>query len=98
MVAFLKKIVIFAIVVGVGWFIMAHHFIIVDGPVPLMFRKGKLTLQYTIVSTKGKELSKVMAIQELWDDGIGREFVKAGMITEDEYQAFKAKMEGTDYY
>jgi len=96
--AFIKKIIIIAVVCGLGWFIMAHHFIIVDKPVPLMFRKGKLTLQYTIVSTKGKELSKVMSIQELWDDGIGQEFLKAGLITEDELEMQRQKMAGEDYY
>ena len=97
MVAFLKKIVIFAVVLGIGYLFMGYHYIIVDKPVPLMFKKSKLTLKYTIVSTKGKELSKVMGIQELWDDGIGKEFLKAGLITDDEYAAFESKMEAKKY-
>ena len=98
--AFLKKIVIIAVVLGIGYLFMGYHYIIVDKLVPLMFKKSQLTLKYTIVSTKGKDLKKVMSIPELWDDGIGEEFLKAGMITEDEYVSFKAKMEGEedDYY
>ena len=96
--AFLKKIAIIAAVCFIGYLFMGYHYIIVDKPIPLMFKKSKLTLKYTVVSTKGKDLKKVMAIQELWDDGIGKEFLKAGLIKEDEYVSFKAKMEGEDDY
>ncbi|MFC1495092.1 hypothetical protein ACFL6W_07425 [Thermodesulfobacteriota bacterium] len=94
--AFLKKIVIIAIVCAIGYLFMGYHYIIVDKPVPLMFKKSQLTLKYTIVSTKGKDLKKVMSIPELWNDGIGEEFYKAGLITEDELELFRAKMEGED--
>ena len=95
---FLKKIIVIAIVCAIGYFVLGFHYIIVDKPFPLVFKKSKLTLQYTIVSTKGKELNKVMSIQELWDDGIGEEFLKAGLITEDELEMQRQKMAGEDYY
>jgi hypothetical protein len=95
---FFKKILVIAIVCAIGYVILGFHYIIVDKPMPLVFKKGKLTLQYTIVSTKGKDLKKVMAIQELWDDGIGEEFLKAGLIKEGELEQMRQKMAGEDYY
>jgi len=92
-----KKIAIFAAVGALGYFILAYHYIVIDNSVS-MLKKSKLTLQYTIFSTKGKPVEKVLSIPELWNDGVGELLVEKRKISEDQLEMYKQKMEEEEYY
>lgn len=95
---FLKKVITIAVICAIGYLILGYHYIILDGPIPHMLKKSKLTLKYTIYSTQGKEMNRVMSVPQLWNDGIGDLLLKEGKITEDELEAQKQKMEGDEEY
>ena len=100
MPAFLKKILTIGIICAVCYVILAYHYIVVDKSVKIL-KKSELTLKYTIFSTKGKTVEKVLSIPELWDDGIGELLVDAGKISEEKLEAYRlrkeAEEEGDDY-
>jgi len=81
----LKKIAIWAIVIGIGYFILSHHFILVNSTVK-MLKKSSLTLNYTFFNAKGKANKTILAIKELRDDGIGELLVEMGKMTDDELE------------
>ena len=81
----LKKIAIWAIVIGIGYFILSNHFILVNSTVKLL-KKSSLTLNYTFFNAKGKANKTILAIKELRDDGIGELLVEEGRMTEDELE------------
>jgi len=89
---FLKKIVIVAIIVAIGYALLGYHYIIIGKSVK-MLKKSNLTLQYTIFNTKGKEASKILSIEPLWEDGIGDLLAEQGMISEEQLELYKEKME-----
>lgn len=90
--AFLKKLIIFGIIGSLAYFILAYHYIVIDNSVSLL-KKEKLTLQYTIFSTKGKDIEKVLAVPELWKDGIGELLVQKKKLTEEQLEMYKQKKE-----
>ena len=79
----LKKLVIWAVILGCGYFILSHHFIFIGSDLALL-KKSRLTLEYTIFSTQGKSIESIMNVDELRDDGIGTLLVEKGKITEDQ--------------
>ena len=81
----LKKIAIWVIVIGIGYFILSHHFILVGSTVKLL-KKSNLTLNYTFFNAKGKANKTILAIKELRDDGIGELLVDVGRMTDDELE------------
>jgi len=81
----LKKIAIWAIVIGIGYFILSNHFILVNSTVKLL-KKSSLTLNYTFFNAKGKANKTILAIKELRDDGIGELLVEEGRMTDDELE------------
>ena len=81
----LKKIAIWAIVLGIAYFILSHHFILVNSTVKLL-KKSSLTLNYTFFNAKGKANKTILAIKELRDDGIGELLVEMGKMTDDELE------------
>ena len=81
----LKKIAIWAIVIGIGYFILSNHFIMVNSTVKLL-KKSSLTLNYTFFNAKGKANKTILAIKELRDDGIGELLVEEGRMTDDELE------------
>ena len=99
MQAFFKKILTLAIICTIGYFILAYHYIIINKSVRFL-KKSELTLKYTFFSTKGKEIKNILAIPELWDDGIGELLVKEKVISEDDlekYQIMKEAEEEEEY-
>lgn len=95
---FAKKIVIFAIIAAVLYFILGYHYIIVDNSItPKMLKKSELTLKYTVFSTKGKTVDKILSVPELWNDGIGELLLKEGMISEERLEMYKDKLEDEKY-
>lgn len=79
--AFIKKILIWAVIIWIGYFILSHHFIIIGHSVKVL-KKSHLTLEYTIYNAKGKSNKTILAIDELREDGIGDILLEAGLITE----------------
>jgi hypothetical protein len=80
----LKKMAIWIIVIGIGYFILSHHFILVNSTVKLL-KKSDLTLNYTFFNAKGKTNKTILAIKVLRDDGIGELLVDVGRMTDDEF-------------
>jgi hypothetical protein len=86
----LKKLVIWAVILACGYFILGHHFIFIGSDLQLL-KKSKLTLEYTIFSTQGKSIESIMNVDDLRNDGIGRLLVEKGKITEDQLEAILEK-------
>jgi hypothetical protein len=78
----LKKLIIWAVILLCGYFILSNHFIFIGSSVQLL-KKSRLTLEYTLFSTQGKSVESIMNVDVLREDGIGRLLVEKGMITED---------------
>ena len=86
----LKKLVIWAVILAFGYFILSHHFIFIGSDLQLL-KKSRLTLEYTIFSTQGKSIESIMNVDDLRNDGIGRLLVEKGKITEDQLEAILEK-------
>ena len=93
--AFLKKIVIIALIVAILYALLGYHYIFIDKSVKIL-KKSNLTLKYTIFSTKGKRMESVLSIPELWEDGIGELLMEEGKISEETLDLYRIKMEGDD--
>ncbi len=93
---FLKKVVIVAVIVAIGYALLGYHYIIIGKSVK-MLKKSTLTLQYTIFNTKGKEMSRILSIEPLWEDGIGDLLVEQGIISEEQLELYKEEMEEEEY-
>ena len=88
----LKKIVMIGLVGGILYMLFGYHFIIVDNSMKLL-KKSTIGLKYTVFSTKGKDVESILAIDDLYYDGIGDVLVEAGLMSEDELVAYEAKQE-----
>ena len=94
--AFVKKIIIFGIIVGICYVLMSYHFIFIGTSVK-MLKKSDPTLKYTIFNTKGKKPEKILGIEELYNDGIGELLVEAGVISKERLELYKDKLEQEKY-
>jgi hypothetical protein len=86
----LKKLIIWAVILVCGYFILSNHFIFIGGSLE-MLKKSRLTLEYTIFSTQGKSVESIMNVDALREDGIGKLLVEKGMATEDQLAAILEK-------
>jgi len=86
----LKKLVIWAVILVCGYFILGTHFIFIGSNLRIL-KKSHLTLEYTIFSTQGKSIESIMNVDDLREDGIGELLVEAGKITEEQLQAILEK-------
>lgn len=86
----LKKLVIWAVIVACGYFVLSHHFIFIGNDMQLL-KKSRLTLEYTFFSTQGKSIESIMNVDDLRNDGIGRLLVQKGKITEDQLETILDK-------
>jgi len=86
----LKKLVLWAVILGCGYFILSHHFIFIGSDLRLL-KKSHLTLEYTIFSTQGKSIESVMDVEVLRNAGIGRLLVEKRKITEEQLDAILEK-------
>ena len=89
---FRKKLLIWAIAGAVVYFVLSYHFIFVENSIKLL-KKSRLTLNYTLFSTKGKTNESILSIDELREDGIGDLLVEAGRLTEQELESLLNKIE-----
>jgi hypothetical protein len=92
---FLKKITFWAVVAAVCYFILSYHFIVVGNGVKLL-KKSNLTLNYTIFSTKHKKLDKILDIDDLREDGIGKILVEAKLLDEEQLEKLMSKYQKSD--
>jgi hypothetical protein len=86
----LKKLVIWAVIVACGYFVLSHHFVFIGSDLQLL-KKSRLTLENTIFSTQGKSIESIMNVDDLRNDGIGRLLVEKGKITQDQLEAILEK-------
>jgi len=86
----LKKLIIWAVIIASGYFVLSHHFIFIGSEMRLL-KKSHLTLEYTIFSTQGKSIESIMNVDDLRKDGIGKLLVEAGKITEEQLDAILEK-------
>ncbi|MFC1891736.1 hypothetical protein ACFLZT_05025, partial [Thermodesulfobacteriota bacterium] len=75
---------------------LSYHFIIIGKSVKLL-EKSERTLEYTIYSTRGKSIEKILSEEKLWDSGIGELFVKEGMMSEEALDMYIQKLEEKNY-
>jgi len=94
---FLKKIVIIAILAGILYALLGYHYIYLGGKSIKMLKKSEYTLKYTFFSTMKKSTEAMLSIPELWNDGIGELLLEEDVITKEEYEKYKLKMEGEGY-
>jgi hypothetical protein len=94
---FLKKIVIIAILAGILYALLGYHYIYLGGKSVKMLKKSEYTLKYTFFSTMKKSTEAMLSIPELWNDGIGELLLEEDVITKEEYEKYKLKMEGEGY-
>jgi len=86
----LKKLIIWAVIIACGYFVLSHHFIFIGSEMRIL-KKSHLTLEYTFFSTQGKSIESIMNVDDLRKDGIGKLLVEAGKITEEQLDAILEK-------
>jgi hypothetical protein len=86
----LKRLIIWAVIIACGYFVLSHHFIFIGSEMRLL-KKSHLTLEYTFFSTQGKSIESIMNVDDLRKDGIGKLLVEAGKITEEQLDAILEK-------
>jgi hypothetical protein len=89
---FLKKILFFAVIAAAVYFLMSYHYIFI-GKQMKMLKKSEFTLKYTFYSVKGRSNESIMAIKDLYKDGIGQLLVDEGQMSEDELNKYRTKMD-----
>ncbi len=97
MVQTLKKYLLYAIIAGFCYMLLAYHFVytgsedvnIMDSV--RMLKKEKLNLRYTFFSVQKKKPDTIMKIDVLRDAGIGDILVEFDIITQDENIALENK-------
>ncbi len=78
---FLKRVIFWGSLGAGLYFLLSYHIIFVGHNVKLL-RKSELTLNHTFFSTQGKKPKKILAIDDLREDGIGDILVEEGLISE----------------
>ena len=94
---FRNKIIVFAILGVVFYFLLSYHFIIINNSVKLL-KKSSLTLEYTIYNAKGKTVEVIMAIDDLREDGIGELLVKMKKMSPQKLELIMMKYEEEEDY
>jgi hypothetical protein len=89
---FLKKILVFAAIAAVAYFLMNYHCIFIGKQVK-MLKKTEFTLKYTFYSVKGRSNESIMAVRDLYKDGIGQLLVDAGKMSEAELNEYTSRMD-----
>lgn len=93
----LKKYLLYAIIAGSCYMMLAYHYIYTGGEdVNIMdsfriLKKEKLNLRYTFFSVQKKKPDTIMKIDVLREAGIGDILVEYGIITEEQNIALENK-------
>jgi hypothetical protein len=88
---FIKKILILAIIGTAIYFLMSYHYIFIGKQVK-MLKKTEFTLKYTFFSVKGRSAESILAIKDLYNDGVGQLLVDGGQMTADELNELNARL------
>jgi len=93
MIKTIKKYILYAIIVGCVYMLLANHYIYVGGKTFRMLKKENLNLKYTFFSIQKKKPATIMKIDDLRWAGIGEVLYEEGFITEDKKVELEHKFE-----
>jgi len=85
-----KKIFVWTLLGGALYSLLSYHFIF-DGLHVTLLKKSRPTLNYTFFSLQGKEVRKVLDIDDLREDGIADVLVDRGFITAEKAERLLAR-------
>ena len=77
-----KKIILWGLLGGALYLLVSYHFIF-DGLHVTLLKKSKRSLNYTFFSLQGKNPRKILAIDDLREDGIADVLIDRGKISEE---------------
>ncbi|MDL1968279.1 MAG: hypothetical protein LWW97_06950 [Deltaproteobacteria bacterium] len=75
----IKRLILLAILVSVGYFLLSNHIIYFGNGIKLL-KKSKPTSAYTFVSIENKKVEDILKIEDLRNDGIGDFLVEIGKL------------------
>lgn len=84
MVQTIKKYILYAVLIGLVYLLLANHYIYVGGKNFRVLKKESLNLKYTFFSVQNKPASSIIKIDDLRWAGIGEVLYEEGIITKDE--------------
>ncbi len=90
----IKKILIIAVLAAILYLALAYHYVYLGGRSFKMLKKTEFTLKYTFFSTMKKSTQSMLTIPEMWNARLGDLLLNEGMITQEEYERYRLKMEG----
>ena len=79
----IKQLILLAILVSVGYFLLSNHIIYFGNGIKLL-KKSKPTSAYTFVSIENKRAEDILKIEDLRNDGIGDLLVEIGKLSNEE--------------
>ncbi len=93
----LKSIILVAIVVIAGWFLLTHHIIFMGNSLEFL-KKTRLTSDYTFVSISNKKPESIMIIDTLREAGIGDLYVQTNALTEEQRKEMEDRFANDSVY
>ena len=94
---FFKKLLFWAILGGIIYFLLSYHIIYIDKDLRLL-KKSELTLEYTFYSANLKTNRSILAVDVLREDGIGDLLIETGRINKEEMERLVKQIEAGDRY
>ena len=79
----IKQLILFALWVSVGYFLLSNHIIYFGNGIKLL-KKSRPTSAYTFVSIEDKRVEDILKIEDLRNDGIGDLLVEIGKLNNEE--------------
>ena len=79
----IKRLILLAILVSAGYFLLSNHIIYFGNGIKLL-KKSRLTSAYTFVSIENKRAEDILKIEDLRNDGIGDLLVEIGKLSNEE--------------
>ena len=79
----IKQLILLAILVSVGYFLLSNHIIYFGNGIKLL-KKSRPTSAYTFVSIENKRVENILKIEDLRNDGIGDFLVEIGRLNHEE--------------
>ncbi|MCG6911880.1 MAG: hypothetical protein LJE94_17410 [Deltaproteobacteria bacterium] len=93
MVQTIKKYILYAVVIGLVYMLLANHFIYVGGKEFRMLKKEHLNLKYTFFSLQSKPAESIIKIDDLREAGIGDILYEEGIVTKEQQLKLEDKYE-----
>jgi len=94
---FLKRVLFWAVLGGILYFLLSYHIIYIDKGLRLL-KKSELTLEYTFYSANLKTNRTILAVDVLREDGIGDLLIETGRISKGEMERLVRQIEAGDRY